>query len=851
MGSMILPTQAYSLRLAKQPALFSVLSFEGREAISETYRFGIEFTSACAGVPVAEVLGKPARFAIEPVDANAGLPAELVARLAKAPVRLFNGIVTAFDELGSSADETRYRVVLEPRLSDLKLEFASRLFQNQTVPSIIEAVLRHYGYTAVDFQFKLRAGYESREYTTQYNESALAFIKRIAADEGIWFRFEQTAEREVIVFGDDLDAYAREPKLTAPYREEGGMASPGVESVMSLSEHRTRVVQSITVDDYNHRTAGVALLTEVNAARDDATTGGKQYRWGGHYPTPEAGKRVATLRHQAELARQVVFEGTGNVIGMTPGAVFRFSNRKLDTAEHGLLLTTVIHKASRHEAYACAFSAIPSDRIYRAMVDPAARPRITGILPARVMSPDNYKYAYLTPQGWYRIQLPFDLDTWSPGGTSRPVRLAKPYAGRDYGHHYPLIDGTEVAVIHTEGDPDRPVIIGALHDSQHQDHVNNENHTRNIIRTAGKNELRMEDREGAEHVHLRTPFQTSELNLGQMVDGQREKRGEGAELRTDGHAAVRAAKGILISADAQTKASGPQLDMAAAKTQLEAALAQMQALADTARVAQAQMVEVDKQREFLERRLDQLQQAVLVASAPAGMALTSGHHLQLAAQGNLTASAGGSADIGVLRKFTVAAGEAISLFAQKLGVKLIAAKGKVEIQAQSDEMTLAALKDVTITSTEGKLVLAAEKEVWIGAGGSYIRITPQGIENGTPGDILEKCAAWNRPGPASMRVRAPTFARIPDTKQFSQKFDLSQFIAHDPASKENWAGVEYEIRNAQGKLLRAGTTNEDGITDRVFTDKSETVTAFIGGGEWGVVEEFEVSDEDIDPESET
>ena len=88
-------------------------------------------------------------------------------------------------------------------------------------------------------------------------------------------------------------------------------------------------MQSITVDDYNHRTAGVTLLTEVNAARDDGTTAATSIAGANIYPTPAAGKRVATLRHQAELARQVIFEGTGNVIGMTPGAVFRFSNRKL------------------------------------------------------------------------------------------------------------------------------------------------------------------------------------------------------------------------------------------------------------------------------------------------------------------------------------------------------------------------------------------------------------------------------------------------------------------------------------------------------------------------------------------
>ncbi|KQR76124.1 type VI secretion protein Vgr [Burkholderia sp. Leaf177] len=750
MGIMVLPTQAYSLRISKQPAAISVLSFEGTETISEPYHFEIEFTSTRARIPIAEVLGKRAKFAIEPIDPSAGLAAELAARVAKPPERLISGIITSFDELSSSTDETRYSVKLEPRIADLEREVGSRLFQNQTVPSIIEATLRHFGYTAVDFKFQLRAEYEAHEYITQYAESALAFIQRIAAEEGIWFRFEQTPEHEVIVFGDDLDAYARDPNLAAPYREEGGFASRGADSVMTLIERRKRVTQSITVDDYNHRTAAVALLSQANTARDDETTAGNQYLWGEHYAAPDVGNRVATLRHQAELARQVIFEGSGNVVGMTPGAVFRFTNRVLDNAEHGLMLTRVEHKASRKEAYTCTFVAIPSDRVYRPMVDPVAKPRISGILPARIVSPDHYKYAYMTPQSGYRIQLPFDLDEWSPGGTSRPVRLAKPYAGRDYGYHFPLIDGTEVAVIFTDGDPDRPIIIGAMHDSEHQDHVNNENNTRNILRTASRNEMRMEDREGSEHIHLTTPHQTSELNLGHMVNGAREKRGDGGELRSDAHVAVRGAKGVLISAEGQAHANGQQLDMADAKTQLGAAVAQMTALRDAAKIAQAHVAEVETQRQFMEQRLDKLQQAVVLASAPAGIALTSGNHLQLAAQGNLIATASGSADIGVVRKFTVAAGEAISLFAQKLGMKFIAASGKLEIQAQRDEMLLTALRDLKIVSVEGKVVISAEKEVWIGAGGSYSRYTAEGIENGTAGDILEKCASWDKPGATSM-----------------------------------------------------------------------------------------------------
>ena len=86
-------------------------------------------------------------------------------------------------------------------------------------------------------------------------------------------------------------------------------------------------------------------------------------------------------------------------------------------------------------------------------------------------------------------------------------------------------------------------------------------------------------------------------------------------------------------------------------------------------------------------------------------------------------------------------------------MKLFAAKGKVEIQAQGDEITLAALKDLTITSTNGRLVLSAAKEVWIGAGGSYIKIGPNLIENGTAGQILEKCATWDKPSAATGNVK--------------------------------------------------------------------------------------------------
>ncbi len=758
--SSILPTQAYELKLAPHPAPTSVLKFTGRDAVSELYRYDIEFTSPVAGIPMDQVVGRPAKFIIAPVDPNMDylrkMFGENAEQFSKMPAAYtIHGIITEFDEFATSADQTHYRVRLEPALADLNRGVTSRLFQKQSVEEIVTDTLRHYGYRAgVDFAFQLRHKYKRHEYITQYHETTFAFIQRICAQEGIWFRWEQKKDRSVMVFGDDLDAYARKQR-TVPYRRDSGLESSGMDAIKTLDKRTRRVPEAVRLHDYNHREAGVSLLVEENAARDDKTTNGIDYRWGEHYETPDEGKNVARRRHEEYLANQITFKGTGNPFWLEAGEVMRVEPNQAD-AKHGIFITSVESGGGRSDSYWVAFEGIPSDRVWRTPMASIKRPAIDGILPARITSPGNYKYAYLTEQGWYVIKLPFDLDEWSPGGTSRPVRFAKPYSGDNYGHHFPLIDGAEVAIIFTDGHPDRPVMIGAMHDSLHPDLVNNLNHTRNIVRTAAQNEMRMEDKEGVEHIHLTTPFQTSELNLGHMVDENRKERGQGAELRTDEHVAVRGAKGVLISADAQYAAQGKQLAMEPAQGLLEQALQQMQSLADAAKASQAIAADYEKQKALFDKTLNELRKAGILISAPAGVGLVSGDHMQLSADQNLIATAGGNADFGIVKRFTVAAGEAISLFAQKLGLKFVAAKGKVEIRAQTDEIDMTAMKDITISSAEGRLVISAAKEVWIGAGGSYIKINANRIENGTSGDILEKCASWDKPGASSMRLPTPS-----------------------------------------------------------------------------------------------
>lgn len=206
--------------------------------------------------------------------------------------------------------------------------------------------------------------------------------------------------------------------------------------------------------------------------------------------------------------------------------------------------------------------------------------------------------------------------------------------------------------------------------------------------------------------------------------------------------------------------------------QLEAAHTQMAALADVARQAQAEAADAKAMNDVLQSQFKDLQQAVMVLSARSSIAVTTPDSIQHSAGRNLTFTAGEDADMGVMGKLRAAAGEMISLFAQKMGIQIIANRGKVAIQAQNDAMALSALKDLSIASVDGKLILSAKNEVWIGAAGSYIRINSTRIESGTPGDILEKGAAWQKRAPGSEIVKdtLPWTSDPPDLKRHGSKF---------------------------------------------------------------------------------
>ena len=514
------------------------------------------------------------------------------------------------------------------------------------------------------------------------------------------------------------------------------------------------VEKNVTTRDYNYRTATAEMMTEQHdATGGDNTTYGEAYHYADNFlqkgdkEAAESGAFYARIRHERYLNEQAILKGQSTSSLLMPGLEIRVQGDDAPAVfRKGVLITGVTASAARDRSYELTFTAIPySERYgYRPALIP--RPVMAGTLPARVTSTvKNDIYAHIDKDGRYRVNLDFDRDAWKPGYESLWVRQSRPYAGDTYGLHLPLLAGTEVSIAFEEGNPDRPYIAGVKHDSAHTDHVTIQNYKRNVLRTPANNKIWLDDERGKEHIKVSTEYGgKSQLNLGHLVDAGKQQRGEGFELRTDMWGAVRAKKGIFISADAQDKAQGQVLDMTDALAQLREAQSLVEALCSATEVAKAELADLQTQKVMMSEALEELKKSAMLLSAPEGIAQVTPKSLQLSAGENIISTSGKNSDFSVLKKFTVAAGETVSLFAQKLGIKIFAGKGKVEIQAQGDEMLIDALKDIRISSSEGRILISAKNEIILTSGGGYIRIGDGTVECAAPDKIIERGAVWQK-----------------------------------------------------------------------------------------------------------
>ncbi|EMF1998662.1 type VI secretion system Vgr family protein [Klebsiella pneumoniae] len=763
MKSLLFSHNHHLLSVKGCEAGLDVLAFEGDEALSQPFRYRIEFTSADHAISKDMMLMKAASLTLQaPVAQGFGINVQQ-------PVRVIQGVVTGFERLSTSRDETHYALTLQPRLALLNRSHQNAIYQDQSVPQIVEKILRErHGLRGQDFLFSLTKTYPRREQVMQYGEDDLRFITRLLGEVGIWFRFTADTRLHIDVaeFCDSQQGY--EKGLTLPSVPPSGQQSAGVDAVWEMACRHRVVEQQVSTRDYNYREATADMNAQVDVTRGETTTFGEAYHWGDNYltagnvhdrhPAPESGAFYARLRHERYLNGQTRMQATTSCPTLCPGQVLKVTGGEEVAGEFadGVLVTAMHSHARRDADFAVEFAGIPDSPDVGYRPEPGARPVMAGTLPARVTSTrENDTYGHIDKHGRYRVNMLFDRARWETGFESLWVRQSRPYAGDTYGLHLPLLAGTEVAIGFEDGNPDRPYIAGVLHDSAHGDHVTIRNDKRNVLRTPANNKIRLDDERGKEHIKVSTEYGgKSQLNLGHLVDSDRQPRGEGFELRTDSWGAIRAQKGIFISADGQVQAQGQVLAMEPAVSLLKGAVNQVTEWGSITQTHHNVIPDTGPLSALTTGASD-LKQPTLLMSAPQGIAAVTPETTLLHSGNGLYLQSLGEVNITTAQRCSLNASQAISLLAQQEGMRLVSAKGPLQVESHGDILSLTALKDITVQSTQGHLQLTAKNGITLGCGGAYIRLTPQGeVQIHGPGVISLK-GQHDLQGPVSEEFPLP------------------------------------------------------------------------------------------------
>ncbi|HJV87496.1 MAG TPA: type VI secretion system tip protein TssI/VgrG [Noviherbaspirillum sp.] len=947
---------------------------DGREALSDTWRFTITALSSDAHLDLAAPLGHPALLEWRTQDGS---------------LRPIHGHVAAFERLSAEGGFARYRLTLEPWLAFLRHRRDSYVWQGKTVPEIIAEIFSDYqgnGMLAPAWRLALadESQYRPRELCTQFEESDLAFVERLLAEEGMFYWFEHAADpaspgfgSHTLVIADHNDAFAPNPQ--AEMRFHRSAAVERSDSITTWHAQRRIGTNTIHLGSWNERTASM-VDTELESAHDNgelpklACIDHPGMR---RFDNRDAAERSARLQLQAHEARNKTYRGDSSVRTLAPGTTFLLSGHAIhDTArlQDGAHAATFAVTRVRHRArnnlgsaartlidglfantspspgttddepeYHNSFTALRADITWRpwtedghgALLHP--KPHVTGVHTAIVVGLPGED---ITTDRDHRIKVQMHWQRGARSQSRRPhpqgddnapghdgahvwVRVAEAAAGPNFGSSFLPRIGQEVIVDYLEGDIDRPIIIGSLYNGRGMEDAqgnevaqgagptvgnapawfagNSGGHAHNAILSGfktqetgrskdgqgGHNALVFDDTSGQLGTRLYTTQHATQLNLGhikrQRDNERRQSHGHGAELTTDAHGALRASQGLLVSADASPNAGSGQMDASEAHAQLKQAHALQMALAGTAQRQQAfSGAAFDKARHeqpetTLARQIESLEQTVegigsaegggagtapafgrpdLVMSAPAGIALMTPQDMHASANATtVTGDIDVTATVG--RNFAGAAKNGISLFTSgdanakrkehgEIGIKLHAAQGKVDVQAQSAALKAAADKGVHVTSTHAMVEVVAKDHVLLTAGGAYVRIGGGSIEIHAPGKVEFKAGMKEMSGPASLHTAVdslpnPEPSVDPQMPLFSQQIDLSHMATNEEPGF-NTARKRYWIVREDGKLISSGITSTEGLTNRIFSNNAGRIKVAIETGEWVLEEYLEADD---------
>ncbi|WP_217591209.1 type VI secretion system Vgr family protein [Burkholderia sp. GbtcB21] len=509
-------------------ATFEVVDLSGRDAISQPYRFELTLVSKQPRIDFAKMLSRAATLTILPPYGEGG-------------TTRYTGVLAEFEQRNDFRGLTVYRATLVPRLWRLSLYKASDVYLNeQTIPDIVKQVLRAGSFASRDYRLRHGSGYRKRSFVCQYDESHLDFVSRWMEKEGLYYYFEHDGKHETLAIIDDRrHQRGLADDLALRYLPSTDFDT-GVESnrVQAFACRATPLPREVVLRDFNHRKAELSLEVRECVSRDGI---GERVSSDEHFHTKDEGRRYAKLRAEALICEGRRFAGEATAAGLRAGRFIMLEGHYRADFDGRYLVTAVTHRGSQASQLFpdldTPFGATPGQPVYRAEFDalPAdvqyrpprttPKPRAVGVVSAIVDGEGGGKLAELDEYGQYKVRFPFAHTTHPTNKGSARIRMATPYAGADRGMHLPLLKRTEVKIAFDGGDPDRPVIVGAVPNSSHHSVVTRRNPAAHRILTE-HNQLYMKDGSGAA-TWLHAP--NNHIGLGSVGPG------EGLALLTSGN----------------------------------------------------------------------------------------------------------------------------------------------------------------------------------------------------------------------------------------------------------------------------------------------------------------------------
>ncbi|QHQ17402.1 type VI secretion system tip protein VgrG [Pectobacterium parmentieri] len=542
----------FTVKVGALPAsTFAVVDFQLSEALNQSFALSLNLASALPDVDFGAVLDQPCELMI-------WYEGELKRRV--------SGIISGFAQGDTGFRRTRYQAEVRPALWRLGLRTNARIFQAQKPEAIIGTLLEEAGIT--DYAFSLRHDHAPREYCVQYRESDLAFVTRLAAEEGLYFFHEFEEGKHRVVFADDAGALAKGPELFFNLATQG------------LSEgeyvHRFRYAERVSIaevalKDYSFKTPAYGLLhKKMSSELAHQRESYQHFDYPGRFKKDPSGKAFSRYRLEALRANAMTGAGDSNAAMLMPGNSFMLTEHPNLPLNTGWQLVAITHSGQQPQAleeesggepttYSNSFEVISAKTTWRA--DLPYKPMVDGPQIATVVGPAGEEI-YCDEYGRIKLQFPWDRYGASDDQSSCWVRVSQGWAGGQYGLIAIPRIGHEVIVSFLEGDPDQPIVTGrTFHATNPSPYPLPANKTRTSLRTAthkgaGFNELRFEDQAGQEEVfiHAQKDMNTVVLNNRSTgVGGSHEEK-----VRYDQLSVVGRDQTIEVVHNQETKIQGTQ-----------------------------------------------------------------------------------------------------------------------------------------------------------------------------------------------------------------------------------------------------------------------------------------------------